>query len=79
MISRKLLVKAIRKLGYKYKGETKSQHVYKQKGGTNLVFIPKRKLVSEQYAQKALKRAGATSQEIEEWLHAVSDEELAAK
>ncbi len=63
MIPRSRLVEELRGRGYTFKAETRACLVYKQRGGTNRIMVPRTKTVTETYVKSAFAQAGASPEE----------------
>lgn len=64
MALRKLLLKELRRLGFKFYRETKKVELWKKKGSTQRVIIPKRKIIDPMSLGSSLSQAGMTDQQI---------------
>ena len=73
MFKQRQLIKSVRELGYEHKGQTDRSVVYKARGGTHRIFIPRKQMVAESYVRSLLKQIGLNGNEIEERVKALSD------
>ena len=66
MITREVLVKALRGLGYKYHNRCKSEkhEIYRKKGTTDRVLLKRTKEFPKSYAVQILKQAGMDVDDI---------------
>lgn len=67
MISREHFLAKLRELGYVYKSRTKSlkNDLYRKKGGTHCVMLPRQDLLSEMYIRSTLQQCGQNKAQIE--------------
>ena len=63
MLPRSRLVEALRGRGYTFKAETRARLIYKLRGGTNRIMIPKTETVTETYVKSVFAQAGASPEE----------------
>ena len=75
MIPQSRLVDVIRNFGYTFKTETRSRMVYKERGGTNRVMIPKTKTVTETYVASVLIQIGMSLVEARAFVASCRQEE----
>ena len=68
MISKKRFVSKLRELGYDFKEQLHFQDRYRLRGGTHIIHVPRRDLLDEAYVHLALKQAGQTREQIEQFI-----------
>lgn len=68
MIPRQHFINKIRELRYSYKTTQKRTYLYRQAGTTNLIFVPMRDLISEEYVRSQLRQAGCTQEDIDSFI-----------
>ncbi len=70
MISQKRFVKKLRELGYAFKGRTKSERsdMYRKKGGTHYVMLPRQDNLSDLWVRATLHTCGVTAEDIEAFM-----------
>ena len=64
MISRDHFINKIGELKFSYKDTLKRTFLYRQAGTTNVIYVPRKKLVSEEYVTSQLRQLGCTAEEI---------------
>ena len=68
MVQRSNIINVLRRLGYKYKDQTKRMTLYKKEGSTQRVLIPRSSLVMPEQARSILRQAGMPDEEVERFI-----------
>ena len=68
VIRQRQFTKELRVLGYAFGAQKHRVMIYRQVGGTNRVAVPRRKELTESYTRTALHQAGATPEQIEDFI-----------
>lgn len=67
-ISREQVIARLRQANYTYKKRGPRTELYKKKGCTHRIFVPRRKVFTEQLVRIVLGQAGLTPGEVEDFL-----------
>lgn len=67
-ILRDTFINKIRELNYHYKSEQLRTHLYRRAGTTDVMFVPKKNHLNEDWVKGALRDAGLQDKEIREFL-----------
>ena len=70
MIAKKRFVHKLRELGYDFKEQLHYQERYRLGGGTHIIHVPRRDQLEEAFVSSALKQAGQTKDQIEQFIAA---------
>ena len=70
-IGKKQLLNCLRQHGYTFKRQGKRRDIWKKKGSTRRVDVPRNALIDSRIAVIVLGQAGLSPQEIEEFLRGV--------
>ena len=70
MIPRDSLINKLRALGYSYKDQQKRTDLYRRRGGTEIAFVPRTRLLTERYVRSILRQAGCEDADIEAFIGA---------
>ena len=68
MIPRERFCNKIRELDYSFQRQADRVMIWKQKGSTNRIFIPRKDMLDDDFVRNALKQAGLGSPEIENFV-----------
>ena len=68
VIRRDQFINKIRELGYRHKRSTERVDIYKKRGQTHRITIPRRKDLDEKYVRSTLRQAGCTTENIESFI-----------
>jgi hypothetical protein len=68
MVTRESFINKLRELGYTYKRPQKRTELWRKRGGTHLVFLPSRDLLTEEYVSSTLRQTGCSEEEIRAFL-----------
>lgn len=68
VISKRHFVNKLKELGYVFKEQLHYQERYRLKGGTHIIHVPRRNLLDETYVRSALRQAGQTRDQIEQFI-----------
>ena len=68
MVRRESFVNKIRELEYAYKSTQKRTFLYRKKGGTHYISVPKADLLDESFVTSALRQAGIAIEEIKAFI-----------
>ena len=68
MVQRSNLINALRRLGYKYKDQTKRMMLYKKEGSTERVAVPKNRLVMPEQVRSILRQAAMLHEDVERFI-----------
>jgi len=69
MVRRDTFIK-IRELNYTYKTEQKRTYLWRQKGTTNYISVPKADLLEDEFVTHSLRQAGLSEDEIKTFISA---------
>ena len=70
-VRKEVFVNKLRELGYSFKEQKKRIDLYRRNNPVHYVSIPRCDLLSEAFVQSALRQAGLTEDEIQEFIAAV--------
>lgn len=68
MVRRRAFVNKIRSLGYAYKSQQKRTMLYRRKGSTLYISVPRADLVEDAFVKNALRQSGVSNDEIEQFI-----------
>ena len=71
MIPTKQFCNKLSELGYYYKTETSKVRLWRLRGGTRIVPVPKKDLIPEAHVRSQLRQCGLSPEKIEEFLKCV--------
>jgi hypothetical protein len=65
MVHRETFINKIRSIGYAFKTETKRAYLWRKKGSTHFIYVPKTEILEDDFVKSSLWQAGCTKEEIE--------------
>jgi hypothetical protein len=68
VISKKRFVNKLRELDYRFKEQLHHQELWRKKGGTHFVLVPRKNQLDELYVIQALRQCGCKADEIQEFI-----------
>ena len=68
MVERTEFIRELRRLGYSYKETKKRVDLWRKKGDTHKVLLPRRDLLTISYVRTTLKQIGCSDEEIEAFI-----------
>ncbi|MGA8221517.1 MAG: hypothetical protein WB780_07660 [Candidatus Acidiferrales bacterium] len=68
MVRRDTLINKIRELNYTYKTTQKRTFLWRQKGTTNYISVPKADLLDDDFVANSLRQAGLNEEEIKTFI-----------
>jgi len=68
MVRRDTFINKIRELNFTYKTEQKRTYLWRQKGTTNYISVPKTDLLEDEFVAHSLRQAGISQDEIKAFI-----------
>ena len=65
LIPQSRFIETLRELGYTFKVQRRTHMLYRRRGSTNRVAVPRQRLLAEDYVRTTLRRVGAAAEQIE--------------
>ena len=68
IVRRQTFINKIRALGYAYKSQQKRTMLYRRKGSTQYISVPRPELLEDAFVKNTLRQSGVSTDEIEQFL-----------